>query len=385
MQHHKEHILIIDDDDVTLRLAAHIFQKAGFEVTTAASGAEGLHLVESVNPDLVISDVMMPDMSGLEVCQYLRNNPATAWTPIILLSAKSTVEDKLQGFEVGADDYVGKPVSHKELLARANALLVRARRTHQPNARIIAAVGVKGGVGVTTTLVNVAVQLASQGSNPILAELRTTRGTLGHNLAMSPAEDLGGLLLDDPAKIKTIDVLRRVTRHKTGVRALLGPRQVGDYQLTEAHTHLVLEALKDQTDYLLLDLPGVTGGGVQLALESSDQILLVLEPEAISIECARADLEILRQLGLFDRTALLVVTRARSSNLIAPKDIEQRLGVTVLGVLPPSPEVFYLAASLANPVVLSKPDSLAATSLLKLTDALLERLPVGGVSARPPG
>jgi len=75
---------------------------------------------------------------------------------------------------------------------------------------------------------------------------------------------------------------------------------------------------------------------------------------------------------------LMVDSRARSSNLIAPKEIEKELGLPVIGVLPPSPEVFYLAASLGKPVVLSKPDALAAESLIKLTNILLERLPVTG-------
>ncbi len=376
----KERILIIDDDSVTLKLAAHIFEKAGYEVHVAESGADGLRKVSAITPDLVVLDVMMPDMSGLEVCQYLRSNPATAWLPIILLSAKAGVDDKLDGFQAGADDYVAKPVSHKELLARAGALLTRARRGVQPpKARVIAAVGVKGGVGVTTVLVNVAAQLAQLEKSVILAELRPYRGTVRHNLNLSPAEDLGGLLGSGPAEIRAMDVTRRLALHSSGVRVLASPvNKAQDHVLTDAHVHLIVEALISQAAYLLLDLPAVTGSGVQLALEKSDQIMLVLEPETVSVACARADLKLLKAWGLADRTSLMVVSRARSSNLIAPKEIEKELGLPVIGVLPPSPEVFYLAASLGKPVVLSKPDALAAESLIKLTNILLERLPVTG-------
>jgi len=373
----KERILIVDDDDVTLRLAAHIFKKGGYEVHTAINGAEGLRMVETIEPDLVILDVMMPDMSGLEVCERLRSNPATAWLPIIVLSAKSSVEDKLDGFQAGADDYVAKPVSHKELLARAGALLMRSKRVQTPKAKIISAVGVKGGVGVTTVLVNMATLLASQEKSVILAELRTNRGTVGYNLNVSPAEDLGGILSKGPAEIRSTDVTRRLVRHKSGLRILAGPRDAADYILTEAHVHIILEAMVPQAEYIFLDLPSVAGGGVQLALEQSDQIMLVMEPEAVSIACARSDVEMLKAWGLFDRSGLMVVSRARSSNLIAPKEIEKQLGAKVVGVVPPSPEVFFLAAGLGNPAVLSKPDTLATETMVKITNALVERLPSG--------
>lgn len=373
----KERILIIDDDSVTLKLATHIFEKAGYEVHTAEHGSQGLRKAESVNPDLVILDVMMPDMSGLAVCERLRANPGTAWLPIIMLSAKAGVDDKLDGFQAGADDYVAKPVSHKELLARASALLARARRTHQPKGRIIAATGVKGGVGVTTVMTNIAAHLAATENSVILAELRSNRGTVRQNLNITPTEDLGALLAKSPAEIRPMDITRRLIPHASGVRVLPSPTNgAQDAVLTEAHVHFILEALIGQAAYVLLDLPGVSGSGAQLALENAEQIMLVLEPEAVSIACAKEDLHLLKSWGLADHTSLLVVSRARSSNLIAPKDIEKELHTPVIGVLPPAPEVFYLAASLGKPAVLSKPDSLAAESLVKLTDALLERLPV---------
>ncbi|MBE0669443.1 MAG: response regulator, partial [Anaerolineales bacterium] len=168
--HEQERILIVDDDDVTLRLAAHVFQKAGYDVHTAVDGIEGLRKAENIKPDLIILDVMMPDINGLQVCERLRANPATSWLPIIMLSAKANVEDKLEGFHAGADDYVAKPVSHKELLARAGALLTRSKRVQPAKAKIIAAVGVKGGVGVTTVMVNVAAHLTSVNKAVILAE-----------------------------------------------------------------------------------------------------------------------------------------------------------------------------------------------------------------------
>jgi DNA-binding response OmpR family regulator len=121
----KQRVLVIDDDPAALRLTGYIFQRAGYEVHEAANGTEGLAKAEEVKPDLVILDVMMPDVSGLEVCQQLRDRSGTAELPIIMLSAKGQVDDKISGFQAGADDYVPKPVAPEELLVRARALLQR--------------------------------------------------------------------------------------------------------------------------------------------------------------------------------------------------------------------------------------------------------------------
>ena len=190
----KQRVLVIDDDPAALRLTGYVFQRAGYEVHLATNGADGLSKAEEVKPDLVILDVMMPDMSGLTVCQRLRSRPSTARLPIIMLSAKALVGDKVSGFQVGADDYVSKPVDAKELLARAGALLHRVAQTRPPAGRIVAVVGVKGGVGVTTVAVNMAVTLTAQSRSVVLAELRPYRGTVAYGLNLTPAQDLGGLL-----------------------------------------------------------------------------------------------------------------------------------------------------------------------------------------------
>src|SRR5512136_458676 len=155
----KQRVLVIDDDPAALRLTAYVFQRAGYAVHLAVNGADGLAKAEEFKPDLVILDVMMPDMSGLMVCQRLRARPSTARVPIIMLSAKSLVGDKVSGFQVGADDYVVKPVDAKELLARVAALLNRVAQARPPAGRIVAVIGAKGGVGVTTVAVNMAVAL----------------------------------------------------------------------------------------------------------------------------------------------------------------------------------------------------------------------------------
>jgi len=120
-------ILIVDDNPNALKLVGYALHREGFEVTVAQSGPEALAKAEATPPDLVILDIMMPDMDGFEVCRRLRAMPRTARTPVIMLTAKSQVEDRVMGFQAGADDYVTKPVLPAELVARVRALLAERR------------------------------------------------------------------------------------------------------------------------------------------------------------------------------------------------------------------------------------------------------------------
>ncbi len=119
-------ILVVDDEQILVDTIAYNLQQAGYQVTTAADGASALEAAHRETPDLVILDIMLPEMDGLEVCRLLRRENNTATVPIMMLTAKGDEIDKVVGLEVGADDYVTKPFGRRELLARVRALLRRA-------------------------------------------------------------------------------------------------------------------------------------------------------------------------------------------------------------------------------------------------------------------
>jgi len=122
-------ILIADDEPNQLELMAFNLERAGFSAIRAQNGKEVIELVEENNPDLIILDWMMPKMSGIEVCRSLRSRSETKLLPIIILSARSEEGDKSLGLDSGADDYISKPFSPKELISRVKALLRRSRPT----------------------------------------------------------------------------------------------------------------------------------------------------------------------------------------------------------------------------------------------------------------
>jgi two-component system phosphate regulon response regulator PhoB len=120
-------LLVVEDDKPIADLLKHHFTAAGYTVTATADGDEALILIQEIKPDLVILDWMIEGTSGIEVCRRVRRSPATAKLPIIMVTARGHEEDRVRGLDTGADDFVAKPFSPKELVSRANALLRRSK------------------------------------------------------------------------------------------------------------------------------------------------------------------------------------------------------------------------------------------------------------------
>jgi len=131
-------ILVIDDEPDLVELVTYNLTREGFKVSAVSDGEEALDKIKKGDFGLIILDLMLPGLQGTELCRIIRNNPKTAMIPIIMLTAKGEIADKIKGLETGADDYVTKPFSPKELIARVNAVLRRsAGRAPQENVIIL--------------------------------------------------------------------------------------------------------------------------------------------------------------------------------------------------------------------------------------------------------
>ncbi|RZO54171.1 MAG: response regulator transcription factor [Limisphaerales bacterium] len=128
----KKNILIVEDEPDAVELLELHLKNAGYDVTVAEDGEEALRKVHKSIPDMVILDLMIPEINGLEVCKVIRKDPATESIPVVMCTAKASEIDKVLGLELGADDYITKPFSPRELVLRVKNLLKRNNKTQQP-------------------------------------------------------------------------------------------------------------------------------------------------------------------------------------------------------------------------------------------------------------
>jgi len=135
----RERIVVVEDDADISKLLEHILSQQGYDVAVARDGAAALRVIREQPPDLVVLDLMLPDMSGLEILKFLRAGNATVKTRVIIVTARKDEVDRIVGFELGADDYVMKPFSPRELALRVRAVLQRMERPPTPDRRTLRA------------------------------------------------------------------------------------------------------------------------------------------------------------------------------------------------------------------------------------------------------
>src|SRR3990172_943432 len=192
-----EKILIIDDDIDTLKLVGLMLERQGYEIAVANNGALGLSKAGAENPQLILLDVMMPDLDGYEVTRRLRGDPSVAHIPVIMFTAKTMVDDKVAGFEAGVDDYLTKPTHPAELTAHVKAVLSRAitvRPEAPERAQVLGFFGTRAGLGTTTLALNVGVTMQQNGMDVIVAEMNPGRGSMALDLNITSPTGMTTLL-----------------------------------------------------------------------------------------------------------------------------------------------------------------------------------------------
>jgi DNA-binding response OmpR family regulator len=370
-------ILAVDDDVNLLKLLGHILRGAGFEVLEATSGPQALAAVAQEVPDLALIDVMMPGMDGYELCRRLRSNPRTKRLPIILLTAKVQTEDKIAGLEAGADDYVTKPATPSELIARIKALLRRSAFTAEaakPKGRITAWVGAKGGVGTTTLAVNVAVLAARAGQRVVLADWQPVPAAATY-LGLHGAKGLDELLALEPDQLDARTVERMTIAHNSGLLLLSGSPVLngGIRAATTAQIDLILEALATNAQHVMLDLGSGLDATSRYIIEKSDRTIAVTEPDRAGIEWGQILMEELSKIRVAGpRVGVILVNRAGSSLYLPRKDIETRLRTPVMALITPAAEPFFQASRDGVPFVMSFPTSPISDTIRAIARAWVE-------------
>ncbi len=371
-------ILIVDDDLESLKLIGLMLQRRGYQIIAAQGGAQALAKAEAEQPDLIILDVMMPDMDGYEVTRRLRANTKTGHIPIIMFTAKTLVGDKVAGFQAGADDYLTKPIHPAELSSRVEAVLLRSSRTRaeavaRPHARIIGCMGVKGGVGTTTLCVNLAVAIAQNAQAPsrhvALADLHASAGDVALQLGITRSGGLPTLLMRQPEEITTKLVELALVGHVSGARILLAPtdQRTEVKNISAAHTEAIVRQLASLADVVMLDLGSRLDEGVQAAVRLCARVIVAMEPQRTAVMLAQSLAAHLEKIGVGpDKVIAVVVNRSPSASSLSKSMIEGLLNRDIAVVIPPAPEVAFQASEQGAPIIMVQPGNVVSDQFREL-------------------
>jgi pilus assembly protein CpaE len=386
-----EKILVVDDDIDSLKLIGLMLQRNGYEVLAANAGNQALSRALSDRPDLIILDLMMPDMNGYEVCRRLRRNPETQNIPIIMFTAKTLIDDKVAGFEAGADDYLTKPTHPAELASRVKAILMRnasARPAAAPKGSTIGILGAKGGVGTTTLALNIAVARLLVAETPIVADFRLGVGSMGLSIGFPRAAGMASVLSKPVEEIRPRYIEGELTTHPSGLRALLSSARPAETALTYSTDAAlaVIRALRTMGRPAIFDLGSGLNPMTFHLQQEMDQLVIVVDPVFVTLAMAREILqEIDNSRADANRVHVVVINRAASSAPPSWNEVEQLLGREIRAVISLASELVSQALQANVPAVMYQPTAIASSQMIKLAEDLhnRSRIPAGGGEITP--
>ncbi|MCL6432566.1 MAG: response regulator [Anaerolineae bacterium] len=326
---HRTRILVVDRDPSALAVVRSILRSQNWEVIPAKTAAEALNKARLEGPDAVISEYTLPDMSGVDLCQALRQRVETAAVPILILSASAGVTERVASLRAGASDYLVKPPEAQELIARLRAALdLRQERV----AFVIVVLGSKGGVGASSLSVNVALALRQETRRGVvLVDASQSISAADIMLNLQSTSSIAHLLsrIDElePGDFEAI-----LTPHSTGLQVLV--QEQGIEGIRPDQLRKVVLALRRLREFVVVDAGLALDRATELLLDLADRVLLVLTPEITSLRGARYFLERARQLGLSRERIVLILNRYPQRGGLQRRDIEAALGLAMQATIP---------------------------------------------------
>jgi pilus assembly protein CpaE len=365
-----EKILVVDDDLDTLRLVGLMLERQGYRIMAASSGQQALSMIYSEKPDLVLLDLMMPEMDGIEVARRLRASPETAEILIIMFTAKSQIEDKLEGFDAGADDYLTKPTQPRELIAHVKAVLKRSgmrqaapEREYKDQGKLIGVLAAKGGVGVSTLALNLGVVMHQETKRSVLvSDFRPGCGTIGLEVGVTNPLGLSKLLAMQETEITPLAIERELFEHHSGVQFLLASAQPLDARLMAASEQLsaIARQITYLASYTILDLGGAYTPAIEKVLQFCDRVVVVVEPVPQTVYQTRLLLDCLGGKDSGNRRVLVaLVNRLRAGMQLSLGQVQDQLGRDVSVIFTAAPELAYQSQVSTTPMVLRQADGVA--------------------------
>ena len=360
-------ILVIDDDTQLLKMLGMMLERAGHDPILVSHGREGIDLAIKSPPDAAIVDVMMPDVSGHEVCRQLRANPGTVDVPILILTARAQPVDRSVALESGATDFMVKPVGPQELMAKLDELLSHVGG--EERGQVITLLSLRGGVGVTTLAVNLAGALRSlQVPNITLVDLSSNSGHVALHLRLQPKRTW--TLLLDKSELAHETVRSLLISHPSGIHLIAAPvTPTHDASLRETQSVAIADTLARRAEFVIVDAPPVLNPMCIGALKAADRVILVMTPEIASIQTTSATLRVLVKLGISGKKVHLVLNHPHSDGWLpkeaAEKGINRKISFSV-----PYDSQQNRALAQGTPLTLGKPESPLPSTMMSIAAAL---------------
>lgn len=355
-------ILVVDDTKLITKMIHDKLASAGYDVAEAYDGPDALKKLKSFVPDLVILDLMLPGIDGYQVARSIRQDPQHVRTPIIMLTAKSGIAEKIAGFEAGADDYLTKPFDPTELELRTRALIARAQVTHTeetpaPSGQVIAVFSLRGGCGVTAIAVNLATSLTQLFEQEVpLVDLSLEASGASIMLDLLPRSTLSHLAKEESAALDISLIKEYLVPHSSGVRLLAAPATAASAEsVTPDLVNQILSTLRVNYSHVVVDTSHNLRESTLAALDIADVILMIVPPDMVSLKAATGVLETFASLGYPDDRIAIVINWIFPRRGLPQKEIEAALARPILATLPYEADAVVRSINEGVPLTLAQP------------------------------
>lgn len=370
-------VLLIDDEQFYFKLIRKTLAEAEYSLEYAKSGTEGLSKIPSFEPEMLIVDLKLPEMDGFEILERLRRDPKYSHMPVIVITAKDELSEKLKAFELGADDYLVKPFQPEELVARMGILarrgkamqIVREMETvNKSTATVITVHSLRGGVGCSSIVVNLGLAFYKLwAQQTLLIDGVLTAGQIALMLDGKPGATWENLVGVDPENFDDAVVGEMLVPHKSGIRYIASPRYpIAADTFTSDTLHQLMEKIKAQNEFAIVDTSHDFSDMTIQMLSMSSLILLVMAPEMASLRTTLSALEIYDRLGIPLEKVKIVLNNNSSSPAIKQAQLEKVLKRNIDFVLPYEAGEVNRALNFGQPFILNNPDLPICLNLEKM-------------------
>lgn len=367
-------VLLIDDEPFYYKLLNKPMKDAGHALEYSKTGKDGLAKVSATKPDVIIVDLRLPDISGHDILERLRRDSEFSNIPVIVITAKNELGDKLKAFELGADDYLIKPFQPEELVARMRILARRGKamkivsemeKSDEKLTTIVAVHSLRGGVGTSSIAVNLALAFNQiWAKQTLLVDAVLSAGQVAMMLNSKPRYSWEDFV---EIELKNIDddlITEIVGKTSSGLSFISSPKSpIALDTFNDEFWHLVLGKLAKQYEFIVIDTAHDFADVTIQMLNFASDLVLVLAPEMSSLNAAMSAMDIYDRLGFPPEKIKLLVNSNSPVGGIRRAQIEKVLGHPVDFVLPYEPDEVIRAVNFGEPFLLKNSDLSISTKI----------------------